>query len=272
MFRKPNGKESYALVNNDNKLETSIIGTITETNSAAILADTASLDSKIIACNTGAVVVSSGTITETNSSAILADTASLDSKITACNTGAVVVSSGAITETNSAAILADTASLDSKITQGNDSSLTNAQQVLVYGSGNGSLHPIKITPSGVIKTEEVVSWNTTELLNGNINFGASATTTTFDLGTDIHVPDDIVFFITNSASVDATYEPQVSYNGTNWFEVNMLQGNPQTNGDVMLSLINDFEATVVRYVRIAVSNNSSDTNSTFVINASTYNG
>ncbi len=91
-------------------------GSITESNSSAIKTDIASIDSKITACNTGAVVVSSGAITETNSSAILADTASIDGKITACNTGAVVVSSGAITETNSSAILADTASIDGKIT------------------------------------------------------------------------------------------------------------------------------------------------------------
>jgi hypothetical protein len=40
------------------------------------------LNGKVTTCNTGAVVVSSGSITETNSAAILADTASLDTKIT----------------------------------------------------------------------------------------------------------------------------------------------------------------------------------------------
>ncbi len=91
-------------------------GSITESNSSAIKTDIASIDSKITACNTGAVVVSSGAITETNSSAILADTASIDGKITACNTGAVVVSSGSITESNSSAIKTDIASIDGKIT------------------------------------------------------------------------------------------------------------------------------------------------------------
>ncbi len=91
-------------------------GSITESNSSAIKTDIASIDSKITACNTGAVVVSSGAITETNSSAILADTASIDGKITACNTGAVGVSSGSITESNSSAIKTDIASIDGKIT------------------------------------------------------------------------------------------------------------------------------------------------------------
>lgn len=42
--------------------------------------------------------------TEANSGTIAGDTTSIDGKITACDTGAVVVSSGAITETNSGAI------------------------------------------------------------------------------------------------------------------------------------------------------------------------
>jgi len=96
---------------------------------ATIAGNTTSLDGKVTACNTGAVVVASGDITETNSAAILADTASIDTnaatiasdttsidgKITACNTGAIVVASGAITETNSTAILADTANIDTNV-------------------------------------------------------------------------------------------------------------------------------------------------------------
>lgn len=61
----------------------------------------ASIDSKITACNTGAVVVSSsalpsGSSTEAKQDANNASNASIDSKITACNTGAVVVSSSAL--------------------------------------------------------------------------------------------------------------------------------------------------------------------------------
>lgn len=52
-------------------------GAITETNSTAILADTASMD--------------------TNLGTIAGDTTSIDGKITACNTGAVVLSSGTVT-------------------------------------------------------------------------------------------------------------------------------------------------------------------------------
>lgn len=116
------GTETLRISISTDDVNLSAIKTAVETTAT----DTTSIDGKITACNTGAVVVASGAITETNSTAILADTASMDTnlgtiagdttsidgKITACNTGAVVVASGAITETNSTAILADTAAID----------------------------------------------------------------------------------------------------------------------------------------------------------------
>jgi hypothetical protein len=72
-----------------------------------IAGDTTSIDGKITACNTGAVVISSGTVTANLSAtdnavldsiaALLATIDADTSNITACNTGAVVVSSGTIT-------------------------------------------------------------------------------------------------------------------------------------------------------------------------------
>ena len=61
----------------------------------------ASVDSKITACNTGAVVVSSsalpsGASSEAKQDINNASNASIDSKITACNTGSVVISSSAL--------------------------------------------------------------------------------------------------------------------------------------------------------------------------------
>jgi len=49
--------------------------------------------------------------TEASAATIAGDTTSIDGKITACNTGAVVVASGAITETNSGTIASDTTDL-----------------------------------------------------------------------------------------------------------------------------------------------------------------
>jgi hypothetical protein len=61
----------------------------------------ASLDGKVVACNTGAVVVSSSALpsgagTEAKQDVANASLASVDSKLTACDTGAVVVSSSAL--------------------------------------------------------------------------------------------------------------------------------------------------------------------------------
>ena len=90
-------------------------GASTSANQTTGNASMSSIDGKITACNTGAVVVASGTIdlgatdnavldsiqTNTsdcavNTNAIGVDTTSIDGKITACNTGAVVVASGTI--------------------------------------------------------------------------------------------------------------------------------------------------------------------------------
>jgi len=51
---------------------------------------------------------------------IAGDTTSIDSKITACNTGAVVVASGAITETNSGSIKTAVEAINTKMASGTD--------------------------------------------------------------------------------------------------------------------------------------------------------
>ena len=92
---------------------------VVETNSAGILADTGSMDTSLTTL-AGAIagtemqvdVVTSALPSGASTEATLS---TLNGKITACNTGAVVVSSGAITETNSGAILADTASMDTNL-------------------------------------------------------------------------------------------------------------------------------------------------------------
>jgi hypothetical protein len=77
------------------------------------------------------------TITETNSATIAGDTTSIDGKITACNTGAVVISSGSVTETNSAAILADTASMDTNLGTVAGAVVAGQMQVDIVADGAG---------------------------------------------------------------------------------------------------------------------------------------
>ena len=75
-------------VNNDGNL----IGA--EVDSAEFMKITDGTDTALV------TTAGSQNVLDDNSAAILVDTTSIDGKITACNTGAVVVSSGAITETN----------------------------------------------------------------------------------------------------------------------------------------------------------------------------
>lgn len=126
-------------------INTAGLATLTEQQSqtvhlATIAGDTTSLDTKIVACDTSSVVVSSGTITETNSSSI--DTklglvatestlqsvntslsglatestlVSLNSKITACDTSSLATES-TLTSLNSKITACDTTTLATEST------------------------------------------------------------------------------------------------------------------------------------------------------------
>lgn len=120
-----------------------LLGTI-DSDTNTIQTDTTSIDGKITACNTGAVVLSSGTVTTVSTvtnlaqlggtaismnegaldagtqrvtlatdddgvahlATIAGDTTSIDGKVTACNTGAVVLSSGTVTTVSTVTNLA----------------------------------------------------------------------------------------------------------------------------------------------------------------------
>jgi hypothetical protein len=111
-----------------------------------IAGDTTSIDGKIVACNTGAVVISSSALP--TGAALESSLSSLNGKVTACNTGAVVVASGAITETNSGAIATDlaaievlqttiagdTTSIDGKITACNTGAVVISSSALPSGA------------------------------------------------------------------------------------------------------------------------------------------
>ena len=76
-------------------------GAATAANQSTGNSSLSSIDGKIAACNTGAVVVSTsalptGAATAANQSTGNSSLSSIDGKITACNTGAVVVSSSAL--------------------------------------------------------------------------------------------------------------------------------------------------------------------------------
>lgn len=177
--------EKHVLVDSSGKLQVDVVsmsggGDATAANQATMIAslaviegDTTSLDSKVTACNTGAVVVSSsalptgaatesslasvdGKITACNTGAVVVSSsalptgaatqttlASVDTKITACNTGAVVVSSsalpsGAATESSLATVAGDTTSIDGKITACNTGAVVVSSSALPSGAATES--------------------------------------------------------------------------------------------------------------------------------------
>ncbi len=147
-------------------------GLATQVTAAVIAGDTTSIDGKITACDTGAVVVSSsalpsGASTAANQSTGNGHLSTIAGAVSGSEMQVDVVSmptttvTGTVTANLSATdnavldvIAGDTTSLDGKVTQGNDSTLTNAQQVLIYGkNGTGDLKPIHITNNGDVEVE-----------------------------------------------------------------------------------------------------------------------
>ena len=143
------------------------------TDLGIIKGDTTSIDGKITACNTGAVVVSSSVLPTNASTSALQSTgntslASIDNKVilpSALSNGNLKVSiqegaTPAITGFATSALQTtgntSLATLNSKVSKGEDTSIASGagglQQVLCYGMDNqNNLEPVNIDPSGHLK-------------------------------------------------------------------------------------------------------------------------
>ena len=246
---------------------------VVETNSADILAATDSIDAKITACDTGAVVISSGsveisnfpatqpisgsvsisgTVTEINSADILAATDSIDAKITACNTGAVVISSGSVSvsnfpatqpisgsvsisgiptvdETNSSAILTKTTSIDNKITACNTGAVVvSSGTINTQSSGNASSQASVPT----VPVTAGVKWNSPSSPMANysmiqVAIKASAT----------------------SITTEMTFMVEYSPNNTDWFPSDDVLSF--TNGGPLNIILPGAKFTAMPYVRVS---------------------
>jgi hypothetical protein len=109
---------------------------------AVIEGDTTSLDSKVTACNTGAVVVSSSALP--TGAATESSLASVDGKITSCDTGAVVVSSSALPSGAATSALQTTgnsslSSIDGKITACDTGAVVVSSSALPSGAATSAL-------------------------------------------------------------------------------------------------------------------------------------
>lgn len=105
----------------------------------------ASIDGKITAVNTGAVVVSSsalpsGASTSANQTSGNASLSSIDGKITVCNTGAVVISSGSTTVTQATA-----ANLNARVVGAGTAGAASGGVLTVQGDPSGTAIPVSGT-------------------------------------------------------------------------------------------------------------------------------
>jgi len=144
---------------------------------STIEGDTTSLDAKITACNTGAVVVSSSVLPTGGSTATLqtsgnASLTSIDGKITACDTGAVVVSSsalpsGASTSANQSTANGLLSSIDGNITACDTGAVVVSSSALPTGGATSALQTSGNASLTAIQT------NTDELNNTIYQYGDS---------------------------------------------------------------------------------------------------
>lgn len=176
-------------------------------------ASVASIDGKITACNTGAVVVASGAITETNSGTINTAVGSINTKITACNTGAVVVTSGTITETNSGTINTAVGSINTKITACNTGAVVVASGTITETNSSASKDSLASIDIGLNKTSTFSNISSVGLKS------AGAFSDTFDLGVGADRYDSATFLgVCNTTSyATPNFIFQYSFNNTDFF-------------------------------------------------------
>ena len=200
---------------------------------------------------------------------IAGDTTSLDTKITACDTGAVVVSSSALPTGASTSALQttgnvllttignDTTSLDSKITNGADASLVSAQQVLLYGrDSSGGLDALSVDNAGhlevVIKEQDRVA----TIFSGTQVIGSSASHT-FATTLDKNGSSIFNLLITSTTAVvdiDYTIEVDTSDDNTTFYTDASAFGPISVFG--IQNAQQAFNGLTSRYARITIRNNS----------------
>ena len=201
---------------------------------AATESTLSTLDLKVTACNTGAVVVSSSALP--SGAASESSLSSLDGKVTACNTGAVVVSSsalpsGAATEVSAGSCASSLATLAATVSSG---------VVQVSSSGGGSL-----------------SFTSSTVMNAvSVSAGATVVSSSFDMS-NVSSPRIAIFGRVGSGGGSADIDIQLSSDNSNFYNL--------ANEFITLDLATgDFGASIesgARYVRISVTNNGGSSES-----------
>ncbi|MGI9555212.1 MAG: hypothetical protein ACR2M6_04470, partial [Vampirovibrionia bacterium] len=243
-------------------------------------------DVNIISDSVGLATSALQTSGNSSLTTIAGDTTSMDSKITACNTGAVVVSSSALptgaatdavlqsADSYLSTIATDTFNLDSKTTQGYDAQIASGGngliQHLVYGRDNsGNLDALKTTANGNLEVEvsgplgSDVSANSVSVViasdqsaisvssaggnTTNVNdvlapgAGGTATSTAIDMDGFTNLS-----FFGSSTNTSDQVLVQVSHNNSTWVENTEVFISFSPSGEFFVNIPN----TGARYFRV----------------------
>ena len=190
---------------------------------STIAGDTTSLDGKLPSQGQAVMTASVPVAIASNQSTLSVDGSGVTQPVSA---SALPLPSGASTSANQSTanghlntIAGDTTSLDGKITQGSDATLSNAQQVLVYGNNSGTLRPVKVGANGEQTMEVDHTWTTATLISLQAVADGASVQGDFDLGNGIsHELTPVKFFVTNSAGVNVAVVLQVSPDNSNWYD------------------------------------------------------
>lgn len=287
-------------VSNNTDPATGTLQTAGNASLSTIAGDTTSLDGKITACNTGAVVVSSSALPSGASTATLqtagnASLTSMDGKITACDTGNIAGSISVSNNTDPATATLQTAGNASAATvagshyiEGGTIGVSDTGVLIMGRNGTNAAKPIHITNNGdveveiadfvkgqalasasfpvVLASDSVVSTKITEVVNKG-SFGNIANNTTLNLGSQTGAADisemnsvNLVYTDTATSSFDGL-AVFVSGDGTNYDILTELY--PTNNGAGTLRYAN-FEGKLGGLTHIKLENTSAADNYTNV--------
>ena len=225
-------------------------------------------------------------------STIEGDTSSLDSKITACDTGAVVVSSsalpsGASTEATLSLVATETSLTAPQYADGDTIAVAD-KGVLVMGKDNsGNAHPVRITANGDLECEiadfvkgqsassasfPVVLANDQSELSahpltvnnlgsqGNIINNASLANGANSSSVDVSDFNTAMLWVEDASTASSDgYDLEVSQDYSNFYAMTSLY--PQVRGGKREGVLYDLRLNGVKYVRL-FNNSSTDTYTT----------
>ena len=186
--------------------------------------------------------------TTLGSQATASNQATTHTKLDTVNTNLGLLATESTLSTQSGVI----SSINGKMSQGSDASLTNAQQVLVYGRDSaGGLDALNVDTQGHLKitiqdsekdTTSATLWSAQTIADLT-----TANTTAVDMLNHKHIQ-----FYGNTDNTMDNIDIQVSDDNSNWYRLGVFIYPDTNTGDFGYTL----NHSAVRYVRLIKSNNS----------------